>query len=159
MRKKLQQQESSAETYDAGVQKVKLEDLASLEAELQFAKNEKKEVEQQMEYMRQVKNEQIEELKDKLGEFTDKYNEARQSQAAVDVYRKKMQQFDDLIPKLQKLERQNVELRQENQELVSYRTKLKECEQALQHFKTDVYSSMKTQHDTQLKLEKLTGQL
>jgi len=42
---------------------------------------------------------------------------------------------------------------------VSYRTKLKECEQALQHFKTDVYSSMKTQHDTQLKLEKLTGQL
>lgn len=159
LRKKLQQQESSAETYDAGVQKVKLEDLASLEAELQFAKNEKKEVEQQMEYMRQVKNEQIEELKDKLGEFTDKYNEARQSQAAVDVYRKKMQQFDDLIPKLQKLERQNVELRQENQELVSYRTKLKECEQALQHFKTDVYSSMKTQHDTQLKLEKLTGQL
>ena len=67
-----------------------LDGMAEMEAKLQFANNEKNEINQELEYVRSNKNTQIQELKDELQEMRLKYNEAHQAQMQIEVYEKKM---------------------------------------------------------------------
>ena len=70
-----------------------LDGMADLEAKLAFVTNEKNEMQEEFDLMRQTKQTEIVNLKEQVNEFEEKYNEARHDQVQVPILMKKLEDY------------------------------------------------------------------